>query len=272
MAEAGQHGLANHTLRFASPMNSDRLAQTVLAFEQSDTAQDVVEVFVAAIVALGFSGFVAADFDINERWKLLLYTSMFALFQQLDGDSPWWSDDPVAARLATGEMHPFRVEDAWANPLPSAKARWEHIVSQGYGQGWVMPTSKPGYVGGVVMFSQCDEEQKQEQVDALGEIHLLANYCHAFVTERDPDPDDRCIVRNTLGVRPFNGRKAKLAAREIACLRWCAFGKTADEIAHLENISVHTARQYLKLAMRKLDSKSQAQAVARGLTYGLFRI
>jgi DNA-binding CsgD family transcriptional regulator len=253
-------------------MNSDRLAQAVLAFEQSETAHDIVEVYVAAIIELGFQGFVAADFDVHDRWKLLLYTSMFALFQPLDGASPWWSDDPVAARLASGENRPFRVEDAWANPLPSAKERWEHMVAEGYGQGWVLPTSKPGYIGGMVLFSQADGAAEPEQADALGELHLLANYCHAFVTERDPDPDERYFIRNTLGIRPFKGRKAKLAAREIACLRWCAFGKTADEIAHLENISVHTVRQYLKLAMRKLDSKSQAQAVARGLTYGLFKI
>lgn len=253
-------------------MNSDRLAQTVVAFEQSKTAVEVVDVFKASIEAMGFQGFVAADFDVNHRWKLLLYSSMFAFFQPLDNADPWWSDDPVAARLAAGAVRPFRVEDAWANPLPSAKARWEYIVDQGFGQGWVLPTAKPGYVGGFVLFTQSIDAEKRAQDQALGEMHLLASYCHAFVTERDPDPDDRYFIRNTLGIRPFDGRKAHLAAREIACLRWCAFGKTAQEIAHLEGISVHTARQYLKLAMRKLDSKSQAQAVARGLTYGLFKI
>ncbi len=253
-------------------MNSDRLVSTVSAFEQSQTALGVVDAFVAAVTELGFQGFVAADFDIHDRWKLLLYTSLFAFFQPLDEASPWWSDDPVVARLATGEARPFRVEDAWANPLPSAAPRWEHLVAQGFGQGWVLPTSKPGYIGGMVLFAQGGGTGPDQEATNLGELHLLANYCHAFVTERDPDPDDSCFIRNTLGVRPFEGRKAKLAAREIACLRWCAFGKTADEIAYLENISVHTVRQYIKLAMRKLDSKSQAQAVARGLTYGLFRI
>ncbi|WP_375569538.1 LuxR C-terminal-related transcriptional regulator [Ahrensia marina] len=253
-------------------MNSDRLVSTVSAFEQSQTAQDVVEVFVHAILTLGFQGFVAADIDMQDRWKLLLYTSMYAFFKPLDGAAPWWSDDPVAARLATGEVRPFRVEDAWANPLPSAKDRWDYIVASGYGQGWVLPTAKPGYAGGIVLFSQNNGSARQEQDLQLGELHLLASYFHAFVTERDPDPDDRYFIRNTLGIRSFKGRKAHLAPREIACLRWCAFGKTADEIAYLENISVHTVRQYLKLAMRKLDSKSQAQAVARGLTYGLFKI
>jgi len=253
-------------------MNSDRLATTIAAFEQCQTALGVVDAFVEATCELGFQGFVAADFDVQDRWKLLLYTSLFAFFQPLDEASPWWSDDPVAARLASGDVQPFRVEEAWANPLPSAAPRWEYMVSQGFGQGWVLPTPKPGYIGGMVLFAQPHKSDGDNEATSLRELHLLANYCHAFVTERDPDPDDRCFIRNTLGIRPFEGRKAKLAPREIACLRWCAFGKTADEIAYLENISVHTVRQYLKLAMRKLDSKSQAQAVARGLTYGLFKI
>lgn len=92
------------------------------------------------------------------------------------------------------------------------------------------------------------------------------------MTERDPESDKIGIVRNTLGMRPFSGRKAKLAPREIDCLRWCAFGKTADEIAIIEGISVHTVRDYLKKALIKLDSATQAQAVARGIKYGLFSI
>lgn len=253
-------------------MNSDSIAETVSAFEQAGSAKELVDVLVGAIDPYGFQGFVAADYDVNDRWKLLLYTSMAAFFAPLDEESPWWSDDPAVAKLASGEMRPFRIEDAWANPLSSAAPRWNYIVDQGYGFGWVFPTSKAGYVGGVHLVSRLDEKERAEQERYLNELHLLSTYAHAFMTERDPDPDDSCVVRNTLGMRPFTGRKAKLAPREIACLRWCAFGKTADEIADIEDISVHTVRQYMKSALQKLDSKSQAQAVARGITYGLFKI
>lgn len=253
-------------------MSSDRVVEAVVAFKQSETPLAVVEVFNRCLDEMGFQGFVAADFDVNDRWKLLLYSSMFDFFKPLDEAGPWWSDDPVAVQLFTGDVTPFRVEDAWANPLPSAAPRWEYIVSQGLGRGWVFPISRPGNVGGVLMFSQADQPAMDLDDDALSELHLLATYCHAFVTEHDPDPDEQCFIRNTLGLRPFEGRKTKLADREIDCLRWCAFGKTAEEIAHLETISVHTVRQYLKQAMRKLDSKSQAQAVARGLSYGLFKL
>ncbi|MBO6894896.1 MAG: autoinducer binding domain-containing protein [Roseibium sp.] len=253
-------------------MDSERIASAISLLEENDTAHGVIQAFVSIIDPYGFQGFVAADYDVSDRWKLLLYTSMPAFFGPLDEESPWWSDDPAVAELATGTNRPFRIEDAWANPLPSAAPRWNYIVEQGYGRGWVFPTSKPGYVGGVHLISRLDEAEIAQQINYLGELQLLATYCHAFVTERDPDADDKGIVRNTLGMRPYDGRKAKLAPREVNCLRWCAFGKTAEEIGIIEGISVHTARDYLRSAMSKLDSRSQAQAVARGLKYGLFSI
>jgi len=253
-------------------LNSEHIVESVASFERAKTARGIADALVEAIDPYGFQGFVAADYDVNDRWKLLLYTSMSAFFAPLDEESPWWSDDPAVARLATGEARPFRIEEAWANPLASAAPRWNHIVEHGYGLGWVFPTSRAGYVGGVHMVSRLDEKEREKQVDSLPELHLLATYAHAFVTERDPDPDDHCVVRNTLGARGFHGRKAKLAPREVACLRWCAFGKTAEEIALIEGISVHTVRHYLRSALDKLDSRTQAQAVARGLTYGLFSI
>lgn len=253
-------------------MDSQHIVESVASFERAETAGDVSNALVAVIDRYGFQGFVAAEYDVRDRWKLLLYTSMAAFFAPLDEESPWWSDDPAIARLASGEARPFRIEEAWANPLPSAAPRWAYIVDQGYGLGWVFPTSRAGYVGGVHMVSRLDEKEREKQIDCLPELHLLATYAHAFVTELDPDPDDHCVIRNMLGSRGFKGRKAKLAPREVACLRWCAFGKTAEEIALIETLSVHTVRHYLRSALQKLDSRTQAQAVARGLSYGLFSI
>lgn len=152
-------------------MDPDRVSRAVKLFEQSKTAHDVIDNFVEIIADYGFQGLVAADYDSSDRWKLLLYTSMPAFFGPLDEESPWWSDDPVVARLGQGEMRPFRVEEAWANPLASAAPRWEFIVEQGYGRGWVMPTSKPGYIGGVHLISRLDEELIARQSLFLSEIH-----------------------------------------------------------------------------------------------------
>ena len=253
-------------------MNSEPVREAIVRFEEQNDPNGLVEDFLSVVGRFGLKAFTAADFSIEDRSSLLLYTSMPEFFSPLDAEGAWWSDDPIVARLASGEMRPFPAEDAWAEALPSAAPRWDFIVEAGLGRGWVFPTSKPGYVGGVHLISGDNMALVDDLPRHLAELHLIATYFHAFVTELEPEAGSGYFVRNTLGNRPVAGRRSKLAPREIDCLRWCAFGKTAHEIAIIEQLSVHTVRDYLKSGMAKLDSRTQAQAVARALKYGLFRI
>ncbi|MEM6409247.1 MAG: LuxR C-terminal-related transcriptional regulator [Pseudomonadota bacterium] len=218
----------------------------------------------------GGIGFTAADYAVEERSRLILYTSMPEVFAPLDRESPWWADDPVVARLAMGALLPFDIENAWSDPLPSAAPRWEEIKAARLNRGWVFPISKPGFIGGVHLIANPDDHARM--AGSLDVLQVLAQYMHAFITEMDPDEDGKGIVRNALKLRGLAGRTRKLSPREITCLRWCAFGKTAEEIALIEGISPHTVRDYMREALIKLDSRSQAQAVARALKYGVFRL
>lgn len=251
-------------------MDTNIIQSAVSQFESCPTADVLIDLFVDQVKVFGAIGFVAADYSIDERSDLLLYTSMPDIFSPLDEETPWWSDDPVVARLAAGEIRPFDVEDAWSNPLPSAAPRWEILTGMRLNRGWVFPTSKPGFIGGVHVIADPDDFQRLPENKEI--VHQLALYFHAYLTEMDPNPDTVGIVRNTLKHRPNSDRRSKLSPREVDCLRWCAFGKTANEIATIEGISVHTVRQYLKSGTNKLNARSQAQAVARALKYGLFRI
>jgi len=251
-------------------MISDTVQTAIRLFETCRDAPSLIGAFCAETEQFGAIGFVAADFSYADRSDLLLYTSMPEVFSPLDHDSPWWSDDPVVARLAAGESLPFDVEDAWADPLPSAAPRWAALTEMRLNRGWVFPTSKPGYIGGVHIIADPDNHQMLASNRSL--VHVLATYFHSYLTGMDPDPDKRGIVRNTLYHRPNADRRQKLSPREVECLRWAAFGKTAGEIAEIEGISVHTVRQYFKAGTAKLNARNQTQAVARALKYGLFQI
>lgn len=251
-------------------MISDTIQSAISAIERCIDAKSLIDTFNGELEHYGVIGFVAADYSIDDRSDLLLYTSMPEIFTPLDSESPWWSDDPVVARLASGERLPFDVEEAWANPLASAAPRWEALIELRLNHGWVFPVSRPGFIGGVYVIADPDNFGILPANKAV--VHLLATYFHAYLIEMNPDPDSTGIVRNTLFHRPYDGRRAKLSPREIECLRWCAFGKTAEDIAMIEGISVHTVRQHLRNGTLKLDSRTQAQAVARALKYGLFRI
>jgi DNA-binding CsgD family transcriptional regulator len=251
-------------------MISDTIQSAISMIERCPDATSLIAAFRGELSHYGAIGFIAADFSIDDRSELLLYTSLPEIIAPLDSESPWWSDDPVVARLSTGERLPFDVQEAWANPLASAAPRWEGLTELRLHHGWVFPISRPGFVGGVHVVADPDNPRILPANKVV--VQLLSAYFHTYLIEMNPDPGTPGIVRNTLFNRPYDGRRTKLSPREIGCLRWCAFGKTAEDIATIEGISVHTVRQHLRNGTLKLDSRTQAQAVARALKYGLFRI
>lgn len=247
--------------------------QAIAAFEKAEDAQQIIDVFIGFLGSHGCIGFTAADFDQSDRSRLLLYTSMPELFAELDSLTDWWMDDPVLARLNAGEMRPFDVEEAWRNPLPSAAPRWQAITQAGLHRGIIFPTSKAGFVGAVHVICANDDATRNRLNDHLVPMHSVATYMHAFMTELHPRAQAGTgVVRNTLAPFPTNTVKAVLSPRETSCLRWLALGKTAEDIALIEEISPHTVRHYLRDAMAKLHARTQAQAVARALKYDMFQL
>jgi DNA-binding CsgD family transcriptional regulator len=67
----------------------------------------------------------------------------------------------------------------------------------------------------------------------------------------------------------FSRRQEILTIREIECLRWSAAGKSSEEMAIILDLSAHTVNDYVKNAMRKLNTVSRIQAVAAAVRLGL---
>lgn len=69
----------------------------------------------------------------------------------------------------------------------------------------------------------------------------------------------------------FDGQQVKefrqpiLSPREASCLLWTAKGKTAWEISIILNLSLHTVREYIKLAIKKLKASNKTEAVVRAM-------
>jgi DNA-binding CsgD family transcriptional regulator len=53
-----------------------------------------------------------------------------------------------------------------------------------------------------------------------------------------------------------------LSPRVLDCLRWCAAGKSSEDIALIMEISPHTVNDYIKIAMKRLNAVTRTQAVA----------
>ena len=74
----------------------------------------------------------------------------------------------------------------------------------------------------------------------------------------------RRVIAEEFGESDFH-----LTTRELECLRWVAFGKSAGDIGGILHISSHTARDYLKSSRYKLNCVTSAQAVSKAVKLGL---
>ena len=63
-------------------------------------------------------------------------------------------------------------------------------------------------------------------------------------------------------------RSTRLSRRERLILANLAHGSTTEEIAGVLDVSPHTVRTHIKNAMRKLDARTRAHAVAIALCDG----
>jgi DNA-binding CsgD family transcriptional regulator len=66
--------------------------------------------------------------------------------------------------------------------------------------------------------------------------------------------------------RQLAARTALLSDRELAVVEQLARGLVTEEIAEQMFLSPHTIRSHVKTAMRKLDARTRAHAVAIALT------
>jgi DNA-binding CsgD family transcriptional regulator len=83
-----------------------------------------------------------------------------------------------------------------------------------------------------------------------------------------PAARERGTLRPVTGGRRRGAprRSAKLSAKETLVLGELARGNTTEEVGQVLGVSPHTVRTHIKNAMRKLDARTRAHAVAIALS------
>ena len=76
----------------------------------------------------------------------------------------------------------------------------------------------------------------------------------------------------TLGARARPDTAIRITARERECLRWCAEGKTSDEIGIILSLSTHTVNHYLISATKKLNAVNRMHAITTAVRLGILDI
>lgn len=122
-------------------------------------------------------------------------------------------------------------------------------------------------------------------------FHVFFRRCSAaeklvFVSQSAPDADPldakqlfHChgltqviFDRIALRVPTRAGSGVRITARERECLRWCAEGKTSEEIAIILSLSTHTVNHYLISATKKLNAVNRMHAITIAVRHGILDI
>ena len=72
--------------------------------------------------------------------------------------------------------------------------------------------------------------------------------------------------------RPRGEPHIRVTMRERECLRWCAEGKTSEEIGIILSLSTHTVNHYLISATKKLNAVNRVHAITTAIRLGLLDI
>jgi len=126
---------------------------------------------------------------------------------------------------------------------------------------------------------------------AKSPFHVFFRRCSAaeklvFVSQSAPnaDPLDAeqlfcChgltqVIFDQLALRAPNraGASVRITARERECLRWCAEGKTSEEIGIILSLSTHTVNHYLISATKKLNAVNRMHAITIAIRHGILDI
>jgi DNA-binding CsgD family transcriptional regulator len=166
------------------------------------------------------------------------------------------SVDPIV-RLGMGSIMPIDWGDIGKLTQAQLKMLGE---SREFGvgkQGLTFPLH--GVHGETAVFSVTADFSQSEWCDfkrsRLREIRIIADFFH------------QRVLGDSIG--PDAVKKPPLTEREVECLRWCAEGKTYDDIGMLLGISARTVRFFLENARHKLDSLNTTHAVAAAMLRGI---
>jgi len=241
------------------------------AFQQAETPGDLSAVFREYSVSRGAFGYVGTSHLAGDRSDILLYTSLPEIFGGLDETGAWWDDDPLIDRIDTGQLSSFGFDEELPKASPYAAMRFDVMRESGLGRGRVIPTSGGGFFGGVLLFAENVSDAETELKASEDQLRPLSVLLQGFLTSfaHSNEPDGDVVIRSGSAIaRRIAGRPSaltqgvSLTPRERDCLTWVALGKSAEEISVILGLSVHTVRFHLRGAMARLETRTQAQAVA----------
>jgi DNA-binding CsgD family transcriptional regulator len=218
--------------------------------------------FVNALADIGFDqinyGFldVATAHRMEARCDPAL-TTMRADWIRHYGEQRYDLSDHVLAHVRDGKFVPKRWNEAPASGTRAFKA-YEEACEAGLKSGLLIPLAGPlasNLPGAAIMVGSSLSEREFSRIMKRGGNELLS-LCHLFHAGAVGE-----LIRR-------RDQTQNLSPRERDILQFAARGLRIDEIADRVGLARVTVELHLRNVRKKLNCRTLAEAVARGMLYG----
>ncbi len=237
--------------------------------QQCPTEETLVACFEGAAKSIGYAGYNIFYGFLDDRGRVTPElggydsSTLPANLNETYDQEEWHSVDPLLA-FESRSLVPFTTASAFADTAPGSvtETMWHAMLDFKIEHELNIPIRRPTGAGQISLHMAGRGKDAFEHFQATLPLAFTAMSAFYGVFE------NRFLHQSPLFLTPEN----PLTPREKDCLKWVAQGKSNGDIAESLNVSVRTAKFHVENAMKKIDAKTRAEAVAIALTRGLIQL
>ena len=238
-----------------SPASLTRTYQTYLQIRRQRTLAGAARVFRSSVAPYGFVTFACGELDLTDRNRSAYYVIDWPeTWRKFYLGSNFIKRDPIIDSLAH-RREPFTWSDLRRDRKFGKAGRdaLRLLAAHGWLEGLVVPLAASGTRVGLVSLvgtqPDCDDQLKAH-------LSLISFGFHLHVRA--------LAARQGFAVAP-----AGLTAREIACIRLAAHGKTDADIALTLGVARSTAHEFIEKAKHRLSARTRTELLGIAASLGI---
>lgn len=233
------------------------------------TEDALIAHFDKAAKEIGYAGFNIFYGYLDDRGRVTPElggydnSSLPASLTETYDQEEWFSVDPLLAYESRSNL-PFTTAGAFAGATPGSvtETMWHAMLDFKIEHELNIPIRRADGAG------QISLHMAERSKDAFEHFQATLPIAHTIMTAFYGVFEIRFLHQSPLFLTPEN----PFTPREKDCLKWVAQGHSNGDIAENLNVSVRTAKFHVENAMKKIDAKTRAEAVAIALTRGLIQL
>ncbi|NRB40417.1 MAG: autoinducer binding domain-containing protein [Pseudomonadales bacterium] len=221
---------------------------------QSDDKDEFIRGIIKAVESLGFEYYaygLRVSIPITNP-KYEFYNNYPAAWKKVYQQEGYLEQDPTV-RHGLRTIQPVVWEELM---FDESKAFWEDAKSHGLSHGWAQSARLDASSIGMLTLARSGETLTSKELSSKTPYLLWLNQLVQMGFQR------------LLLPKLQHNYKASLTEKEIEVIKWCAEGKTSDEIGIILNTSKRTVNFHTANIIKKLNVSNKTAAAIRAVQLG----